>query len=79
MSESIPGADEATPAPLPTPAPAPTAFPLGLDEWCSHHSKTARQPELLGAFYATEMRAGRVHAMAEEFAVRFAAFANAPA
>lgn len=52
---------------------------LTLVEFCTRLSATVKRPELIGAFEATEKRAGRVLATEAEFLARFESFCSAPA
>lgn len=60
-------------------APVADAFPLTVDEFCARLSTVDSRVELIGAFHATEKRAGRVKDMESAFQTRFAAFVNSPA
>ena len=54
-------------------------YDLTVDEFCAQASATDNRVELLGAFHASETRAGRVKDSSSAFADRYTAFANAPA
>lgn len=81
---TLPAVPAAIPAPMPgaalpaVAAPAPAAFAVGLDEFCTAHSRVHRGVELLAAFHHTESAAGRTRGLEGEFAARFAAFGARP-
>lgn len=54
-------------------------FPLGISEFCASLSKEDRRVEMIGAFYAQEVRAGRPKDVRSAYADRYNAFINAPA
>ena len=58
------------------PAPAPDSFPLTLEEFCAQRSQADRRVELLGAFYAAELRAGHLKDTATAYANRLVSFAS---
>ena len=69
MSEKIqPAADE----------PIADAFNLPLEEFCTRLSKNDRRVEMIGAFYAHEKLAGRLHGSESNFAMQYQAFVNKP-
>lgn len=57
---------------------APDSFHLPLEEFCARLSKTDKSVELIGAFYAHEKLAGRVHGSESNFLAQYQAFANKP-
>lgn len=61
------------------PESAAETYDLTVDEFCAQASATDNRVELLAAFHASEVRAGRVKDGAAAFADRYSAFANAPA
>lgn len=54
------------------------SVPLTLQEFCIRLSADDRRVELIGAFEATERRAGRQKDTAEAYAARYKAFINKP-
>lgn len=73
---------QTAPAPEPQSAPqdAPaTVFEMSVEDFCAEKSRAKNSPELIGAFYASEVRAGTVKALASELEARFDAFCNRPA
>ena len=60
-------------------APKPTDFELTIEEFCARLSKTDRRVELIGAFHATETKAGRHKDRDAQFRSRFQAFIKQPA
>ena len=72
---ATPATVSAMPA-APVSAAGPDNFPIGIEEFCTRHSRV-EGPELLGAFYAIESRKadGQV-ALASEFLARLTAFAS---
>ncbi|MEY8688440.1 MAG: hypothetical protein AB9M53_00990 [Leptothrix sp. (in: b-proteobacteria)] len=60
-------------------AAAPEAIELTLEEFCTRLSVTDKRVELIGGFYSSEKRAGRVKDVETAFAGRFVAFATQPA
>ena len=73
----------APPAPAaaePTPkTPEPEASELPVTEFCAAKAGGDRRVELISAFHAHELAAGRVKGTSDEIAARFDTFANAPA
>lgn len=59
-------------------AEAPADFELAIDEFCARKSTTDRRVELIGAFHAQEVAAGRIKARAAAFEARFVAFEQMP-
>lgn len=59
--------------------PSEDAFDLTVEEFCTRVSTTDSRVELLAAFHASEVRAGRVKDASSAYAARYSAFANAPA
>lgn len=72
----------APPAPAPsvviaTPVLAPVA--MSVDEFCLRLSSTDKRVEMISAFHSGERASGRSMDLETAFAVRYAAFCNAPA
>lgn len=57
----------------------PAEYPLALEEFCTRLSVTDKRVELIGAFAHAETRAGRIKALATEYAGHYRAFVNKPA
>jgi hypothetical protein len=53
--------------------------PLTITEFCMRLSQTDRRVELIGAFHATETKAGNIKATETEFRARFDDFLTQPA
>jgi len=62
-----------------TQAEAPQAFEQTVEEFCTQLSVTDRSVEMIGAFYASEKKAGRFKDLASSYSARYAAFKNQPA
>lgn len=58
---------------------APAVFKLTIEEFCTRLSASDRRVELIGAFHATETKAGRRKDSEDNFRARFAAFLKTPA
>lgn len=56
-----------------------TTFDLTIEEFCQRKSVGDHRVELLGAFYADEVRAERVKDSEQNYESRYAAFAKNPA
>lgn len=74
-----------TPAPKPqdvaeqTAPQEPAEVETTLVDFCAEKSRSMTRPELIGAFYASELRDGTVKGVASELEARFDAFCNRPA
>lgn len=61
-----------------SPAAEVTDFALTLDEYCTRLSGRDNRVELIGAFYAYEVRNGHVSDVESAFESRYVAFADMP-
>lgn len=65
--------------PSPPPPSPPETFDLTLEEFCARKSNTDNRVEMLGGFYADELRHGRVKDSEDAYVARLAAFETRPA
>lgn len=72
-------ATQAEAAAAPVQSIEPAEYPLPLEEFCTRLSVTDKRVEIIGAFAHAETRAGRIKALATEYAGRYRAFVNKPA
>jgi hypothetical protein len=60
-------------------ASSPDSFDLTLQEFCIRLSRKDKRVEMIGAFHATEKKAGRQKDSESNFQSRFDAFCKQPA
>lgn len=68
-----------TPAVAATPVESAGSTPLTITEFCIRLSERERRVPLIGAFEATEKRAGRIKDTESAYQSRFVEFINKPA
>lgn len=57
----------------------PQSFDLTVEEFCTRKSRGDTRVELLAAFCASEIRAGKIKDSEKAYEARYAAFADKPA